>query len=206
LGVSGHSDEFDHLKSHFAASSGGSWGGRRKLPWVFTEHGVVMAASILRSQQPTSIMHMVVEVFVRVRRADVGLILANPQMLSSVPGSFSRRVQRALERVMDAMVDQNNQRTVRDEATEVLHKSIGHIKAKLDKAEFENQEIAASAAALLSEVEANKACAAKTLAEAEAIDLRTLANKLRLVLQAEQAFASGEMGSFMEVLAHLGKA
>jgi len=29
-------EEFVHLKSHFATSS---WGGRRKLPLAFTEHG-----------------------------------------------------------------------------------------------------------------------------------------------------------------------
>ena len=31
-------NEFTHLKSHFATSSSG-WGGRRKLPYAFTEHG-----------------------------------------------------------------------------------------------------------------------------------------------------------------------
>src|SRR3970040_2953426 len=38
--------EFHNLKSHFATSS---WGGRRKLPLAFTEHGAIMAATILSS-------------------------------------------------------------------------------------------------------------------------------------------------------------
>jgi len=33
-------DEFTDLKSQFATSS---WGGRRKLPFAFTEHGATMA-------------------------------------------------------------------------------------------------------------------------------------------------------------------
>jgi ORF6N domain len=37
-------EEFANLKSQFATSS---WGGRRKLPFVFTEHGAIMAASVL---------------------------------------------------------------------------------------------------------------------------------------------------------------
>jgi len=37
--------EFANLKFQNGTSS--SHGGRRKLPWVFTEHGAIMAASIL---------------------------------------------------------------------------------------------------------------------------------------------------------------
>ena len=41
-------DEFDILKSQIATSS---WGGRRKLPLAFTEHGAIMAASVLNSDR-----------------------------------------------------------------------------------------------------------------------------------------------------------
>jgi hypothetical protein len=41
-------EEFANLKSHFATSS---WGGRRKLPLAFTEHGAIQAATILNSPQ-----------------------------------------------------------------------------------------------------------------------------------------------------------
>jgi hypothetical protein len=40
------SDELVNLKSHFATSS---WGGRRTRPLVFTEHGAIMAATVLKS-------------------------------------------------------------------------------------------------------------------------------------------------------------
>jgi hypothetical protein len=39
-------EEWINLKSQFVTSS---WGGRRKLPYVFTEHGTVMLASVLNS-------------------------------------------------------------------------------------------------------------------------------------------------------------
>ncbi len=41
--------EFKILKSQIVTSS--SWGGKRKLPLVFTEHGAVMAANLLRPQR-----------------------------------------------------------------------------------------------------------------------------------------------------------
>jgi hypothetical protein len=41
--------EFTNLKSQIVTSSLGH-GGRRKLPWAFTEHGVAMLSSVLRSR------------------------------------------------------------------------------------------------------------------------------------------------------------
>ena len=37
-------DKDENLKSQFVTSS---WGGRRKLPFAFTEHGVIMLSSVL---------------------------------------------------------------------------------------------------------------------------------------------------------------
>jgi hypothetical protein len=41
--------EFNHLKSQFVTSSGG---GKRKLPFVFTEQGVAMLSGILIATVP----------------------------------------------------------------------------------------------------------------------------------------------------------
>jgi len=43
------------------------WGGRRKLPYVFTEHGAVMLASVLRSETAVLASIQVVMAFVRLR-------------------------------------------------------------------------------------------------------------------------------------------
>ena len=42
--------EFGNLKHQIGTSSSGH-GGRRKLPWAFTEHGAIMAANVLNSPQ-----------------------------------------------------------------------------------------------------------------------------------------------------------
>jgi len=58
--------EFDNLKSHFATSSSG-WGGRRKPPIAFTEHGAIMAASVLNSPKAIEMSVLVVRAFVKLR-------------------------------------------------------------------------------------------------------------------------------------------
>jgi hypothetical protein len=49
----------------FATSS--SHGGRRYRPWVFTEHGALMAANILRSDQAVHMSVYVIRAFIRLR-------------------------------------------------------------------------------------------------------------------------------------------
>lgn len=52
------------MKSQSATSS---WGGRRKLPFAFTEHGAIMAATILNTPRAVDVSVYVVRAFVRLR-------------------------------------------------------------------------------------------------------------------------------------------
>jgi|SRR5437588_2709215 len=63
-----------NLKSQFATSS--SHGGKRKLPWVFTEHGAIMLASVLNSPVAIEASVRVVRAFVRLRE----IISANAEL------------------------------------------------------------------------------------------------------------------------------
>ena len=56
--------EFSDLKSQIATSS---WGGRRKLPLVFTEQGVSMLSSVLRSEQAVQVNIAIMRAFVQLR-------------------------------------------------------------------------------------------------------------------------------------------
>lgn len=53
-----------HLESQNATSKRG---GRRTLPYVFTEHGVIMLASVLNSPQAIATSIQVVKVFIKLR-------------------------------------------------------------------------------------------------------------------------------------------
>ena len=57
--------KYDNLKSQIATSS---WGGRRKLPFAFTEHGVIMLSSVLNSKIANQINIAVVKAFIEMRR------------------------------------------------------------------------------------------------------------------------------------------
>jgi hypothetical protein len=59
--------EFTSLMSQFAISKKGR-GGRRKLPWAFTEQGVAMLSSVLKSPTAVRVNIEIMRTFVRVRR------------------------------------------------------------------------------------------------------------------------------------------
>ncbi len=56
--------EFSNLKSQFVTSS---WGGRRKLPLVFTEQGVSMLSSVLHSERAIQVNIAIMRAFVQIR-------------------------------------------------------------------------------------------------------------------------------------------
>ena len=59
-----NAEEYEILRSQIATSS---WGGRRYLPNVFTEHGIVMLASVLKSKKAVSISIEIVNAFIKMR-------------------------------------------------------------------------------------------------------------------------------------------
>src|SRR5882672_281829 len=60
--------ELANLRSQIVTSSS-SHGGRRYLPNAFTEHGAIMAASVLNSERADEMSIFVVRAFVRMREA-----------------------------------------------------------------------------------------------------------------------------------------
>ncbi len=63
-------EEFDNLRSQSVISS--EWGGRRSLPYAFTEQGVAMLSGVLRSDAAISISIQIMNAFVRMRHFIVG--------------------------------------------------------------------------------------------------------------------------------------
>jgi len=54
-----------NLKSQIVISS---WGGRRTLPYAFTEQGVAMLSSVLRSKKAAQVNILIMRAFVRLRQ------------------------------------------------------------------------------------------------------------------------------------------
>ena len=59
-------EELISLRSQFATSNS-SRGGRRYLPFAFTEHGAIMAASVLNTKRAIEVSVFVVRAFVKMR-------------------------------------------------------------------------------------------------------------------------------------------
>jgi hypothetical protein len=57
-------EEFRDLKFHFGTSS---WGGTRKPPRVFTEQGVAMLSSVLKSKLAIEVNILIMRAFVKLR-------------------------------------------------------------------------------------------------------------------------------------------
>jgi phage regulator Rha-like protein len=58
------SEQWENLKSQNATSS---WGGRRTLPYVFTEQGVAMLSSVLNSSVAINMNIRIIRVFTKMR-------------------------------------------------------------------------------------------------------------------------------------------
>jgi hypothetical protein len=77
--------EYKNLRLQFATSSLGH-GGRRYLPYAFTEHGAIMAATVLNSERAIQMSIFVVRAFVRMREA----LVANRQIAAKLAELESR--------------------------------------------------------------------------------------------------------------------
>jgi hypothetical protein len=58
-------EEFKNLRSQIVTSR---WGGRRYPPYVFTEQGVAMLSSVLRSKRAVQVNIEIMRTFVRLRQ------------------------------------------------------------------------------------------------------------------------------------------
>ena len=79
--------ENEALRSQFATSKKGR-GGRRYLPYAFTEHGAIMAATVLNSKQAIEMSVFVVRAFVRMRE-----MLAKNRQLAAKINELDRRLE-----------------------------------------------------------------------------------------------------------------
>ncbi|MBA3066004.1 ORF6N domain-containing protein [bacterium] len=66
-------EEFTNLRSQFVTSK---WGGRRYLPYAFTEQGVAMLSSVLKSKRAIQVNIQIMRTFTQIRK----MILTRSQL------------------------------------------------------------------------------------------------------------------------------
>ena len=88
--------------SQFATSS---WGGRRKPPLAFTEHGAIMSATVLNSSRAVEMSVFVVRAFLKLR----GMLVSNAELahkleaLEKSVASLDARTHKQFEEVYRAI-------------------------------------------------------------------------------------------------------
>jgi hypothetical protein len=87
--------EFDDLKFHFGTSS---WGGTRKLPRAFTEQGVAMLSSVLRSSRAVQVNIEIMRAFVKLRE-----LLASNRELARKLDALEKKYDSQFKAVFDAI-------------------------------------------------------------------------------------------------------
>jgi chaperonin cofactor prefoldin len=100
--------EHEALRSQFATSRAGR-GGRRYPPYAFTEHGAIMAATVLNSERAVEMSVFVVRAFVRLRE-----MLATNRELAAKIDELERRldthdtsIQDLIEAIRELMVPED---------------------------------------------------------------------------------------------------
>ncbi|MBK6323232.1 ORF6N domain-containing protein [Candidatus Aalborgicola defluviihabitans] len=105
-------EEFDSLRSQFATLKTGRGQHRKYQPYVFTEHGAIMAAMVLNSARAVEVSVYVVRAFTRLRQAaaiheDLAKRLTDLEMktesLDMQHDTFSRNTRNQLRQVFDAL-------------------------------------------------------------------------------------------------------
>ncbi len=87
--------EFADLRSQFVTSS---WGGRRYPPYAFTEQGIAMLSTVLRSDRAVRVNIEIMRAFVRLRE-----ILASNSELARKLAALERKYDAQFKIVFDAI-------------------------------------------------------------------------------------------------------
>ena len=97
-------DEFASLISQIVTSKTGR-GGRRKLPWAFTEHGILMLSSVLRSDRAVQANIQIMRTFTRMRQmlaSNKGLM----QKILSMEKKYDEQFKKVFQAIYQLMIEE----------------------------------------------------------------------------------------------------
>ncbi len=96
--------EYENLKSQFVTSSSGH-GGRRHLPYVFTEQGVSMLSAVLRSDTAIEVSIKIIDAFVQMRHflANNASLFQKIEQIEKKQLAFELKTDKKFEEVFEAI-------------------------------------------------------------------------------------------------------
>jgi phage regulator Rha-like protein len=90
-------EEVENLRCQIGTSSS-EWGGRRYLPYAFTEQGVAMLSSVLRSERAAQVNIQIMRAFVKLRE-----MIATHRDLAKKLDALEKKYDRQFAVVFDAI-------------------------------------------------------------------------------------------------------
>ncbi len=105
-------EEFFYLRSQFATSNKG---GNRYLPFAFTEHGITMLSSVLKSEKAVKMNIAIVRAFIALRKfaAQYGELIEQLQELKDRVGNHDaqlNQIYEAIENLLEDKVEQQHEK------------------------------------------------------------------------------------------------
>jgi hypothetical protein len=115
------SEEWGNLKSKFSTSS---WGGKNKLPAAFTEKGLYMLATILKSPKAAQTTIAIVETFTKIRELSRTVV----QLAEIREKDQQKALMRKSGEILADIIDDNILEVTGDETTIELNLAVMKIK------------------------------------------------------------------------------
>jgi ORF6N domain len=100
--------EFKNLISQNATSS---WGGRRKLPFAFTEHGALMLAGILNSEIAVKVSLSIVRTFILLRQMSYSY-KELAEKIVQLEGKYDTQLEYVFQAIQELSEQKNEPRTL----------------------------------------------------------------------------------------------
>lgn len=178
------------LRSQTATSNAGR-GGARHLPHVFTLKGVARLATVLDSPAALRATDLIIDTFLMVqeqlRRGRRTVAIAEPERYRASPeqrqeaARLRTKLSNALSRLLDAIVDVENQQSVGQVAQSMSSKTLHNLQERLRGKGLENAKLEADTALVLAQAEKVLAEARKARAEAEGLDMANFEKRIAAV-------------------------
>ena len=183
-------EEADALRSQTATSNPGR-GGARYVPHVFTVKGVARLATVLNTPAALRATDLIIDTFLTVheqlRRGRKTVLVQDADRLR--PNAEQRqeaaklrsKLAAALSRLLDSIVDVENQQTVRQTSHSVGSKALQSIQERLRAKGLENEKLEADTTLVLAQAEKTLAEARKARLEADGIDIANFERRIAAV-------------------------
>jgi hypothetical protein len=195
-------EERDNLKSQSVISSS-EWGGRRTLPWAYTERGVARVTTFINTPEAIRAADLIIDTFLAVHgqiaagRREIAITnpdryVADPE-LAAQSKALGKRLMTAINGLLDTVIDIRTGDSVADTAKDMTARALENVRERLREKGLENLKLEAEIQLILQE-------AAKVAQEVEGKKLENLEKRIDLVRKLIAMHRDMAPGEVMQLL------